>query len=590
MKKAHIVVLSEDKSALLESLQRYGELMLIASEDVQNNIDASTEDALMQRAEKSISLVKKYAKKKGFGEQFVVEYDTFASHSPEHEQLLSTIEKTSEEIVLLHQENGTLSEKMNYYFPWIALDTPLDMIYSSKYANIKTGFVESRNIDDFKTAVESAGGVIEIIGKLDYENSVLLAYVDEDEAELMEKVKTIGFNEIHLTSSPKTVSEIVSKYELSYTNNVSQILTLEQILKDCSLRMAELQLLFDQAASASNRKKAIVQDTLDTTYFVGWVRSDRLDRLEKSIQNITDIYDLEITDPVPGEMPPTATKNNRFVDAFETITDMFAKPNAYEVDPNPIMSFWYWLIFGMMMGDAGYGVVMIVLVGFLIKKMKPKGNALRLFRVIFYGGFSTILWGILFGSYFGYTWMPIILEPMNDPLEMLILSIVIGTAHIITGLLVKAYHNLRDKNYFSILSDSFSWIFILLGIGMLFLPGFQVVGKWLAISGAGIIVLFAGRAQKSIPGRLGLGLYTLYGASSYLGDILSYSRILALSMSSAVLAMVMNMLAGMLANSIIGLFFGIIVFLIGHMFNLAMGLLSAYVHASRLQYIDVSRS
>jgi len=182
--------------------------------------------------------------------------------------------------------------------------------------------------------------------------------------------------------------------------------------------------------------------------------------------------------------------------------------------------------------------------------------------------------------------MPIILEPMNDPLEMLILSIVIGTAHIITGLLVKAYHNLRDKNYFSILSDSFSWIFILLGIGMLFLPGFQVVGKWLAISGAGIIVLFAGRAQKSIPGRLGLGLYTLYGASSYLGDILSYSRILALSMSSAVLAMVMNMLAGMLANSIIGLFFGILVFLIGHMFNLAMGLLSAYVHASRLQYIE----
>lgn len=121
---------------------------------------------------------------------------------------------------------------------------------------------------------------------------------------------------------------------------------------------------------------------------------------------------------------------------------------------------------------------------------------------------------------------------------------------------------------------------------MLFLPEFSKIGTILLIVGAATIVLFAGRKNKNIVGRLGNGLYTLYGATSYMGDILSYSRILALSLSTAVIAMVMNMLAGMVQGSVIGFIFSIVIYLVGHIFNLLMGLLSAFVHASRLQYIE----
>jgi V/A-type H+-transporting ATPase subunit I len=250
------------------------------------------------------------------------------------------------------------------------------------------------------------------------------------------------------------------------------------------------------------------------------------------------------------------------------------------------MSIWYWLIFGMMMGDVGYGVVMVVLFALMIKKMRPKGNALRLFRVLMYSGVSTILWGILFGSYFGVSWNPILMSPMEKPLDMLILSIVIGACHIISGLLVKAYRNFRDKQYLAIFVDQFSWIFILIGVGLFFLPWGKSIGLWLAIGGAGLIVLFAGRKNKNVLARIGSGLYSLYGITGYLGDILSYARILALMLSSSVIAMVMNMLAGMLQSNAIGFILSLFVYLIGHVFNLAMGMLSAYIHDSRLQYIE----
>jgi len=203
-----------------------------------------------------------------------------------------------------------------------------------------------------------------------------------------------------------------------------------------------------------------------------------------------------------------------------------------------------------------------------------------------FSGITTMFWGALFGSYFGATWNPILLEPMKDPLKMLVLSLILGALHIISGLLVKVYANIKSKQYFAALVDQGSWILIIVGLGMLFLPKFNQAGTILLIIGAAMIVLFAGRQNKNIFGRLGSGLYSLYGATSYMSDILSYSRILALSLSTAVIAMVMNMLAGMVQGSVIGFIFSIVIYLVGHVFNLLMGLLSAYVHASRLQYIE----
>ena len=587
MKKVHIVALKEDLKPLLSSIQKSGELMLLASEDIVFEEDAIYEENVIQRTDKSMRFLKKFQEKqKLFSNYHEVDYETFVTLDPKREQMLEQVEKAEEKLQQLRNENESLKESIHFYDIWKDLDLPLNKLNFSRYVNIHLGFVAGKNVETLKQLIFETGGECNLFKNTSDGQAVLIANYVEDEQATMEKVRLLGFNEITLPQEPFLVADIIARKEKQLETNEQTILAITEEMKSLSKQLTELKLLSDQMASVSEMKKAPVTKTLSAIYLQGWVRSDRQKTLIKAINEVTDCYDIDFSDPGPEEQPPTVTKNNRFVSAFETITDMFGKPSPDEVDPNPMMSFWYWIIFGIMMGDVGYGLTMVILFSVLIKLLKPKGNSLKLFKVLMFSGITTMFWGALFGSYFGATWNPILLEPMKDPLKMLVLSLILGALHIISGLLVKVYANIKSKQYFAALVDQGSWILIIVGLGMLFLPKFNQTGTILLIIGAAMIVLFAGRQNKNIFGRLGSGLYSLYGATSYMSDILSYSRILALSLSTAVIAMVMNMLAGMVQGSVIGFIFSVVIYLVGHVFNLLMGLLSAYVHASRLQYIE----
>ncbi len=127
-----------------------------------------------------------------------------------------------------------------------------------------------------------------------------------------------------------------------------------------------LRILNDQLLNDKVLKETPYIPTANTVYIEGWVRSDRIERFTESVKKGAEVYDLEFSDPAPDDVVPTYTKNNKFVSPFESITDMFSKPNSKELDPNPVMSVWYWILFGMMMADAGYGLLMII--GVLVLK------------------------------------------------------------------------------------------------------------------------------------------------------------------------------------------------------------------------------
>lgn len=279
-------------------------------------------------------------------------------------------------------------------------------------------------------------------------------------------------------------------------------------------------------------------------------------------------------------------ENSKTVRQFEGITNMFSVPNYHEGDPNGIMAPWYWLIFGMMMGDVGYGAMMVVLILLVKKFMKLGEEGVKLMNVMLYSSITTMLCGVVFGSYFGETWHPLLFSPMEDPVSMLLLTLLVGVAHIFTGLGVKIYRNVRQGKVLDALFDQVSWILLIAGLGLLFLPATQMVGGVLAVMGALIILFTAGRDRKGLVSKAVGGLSGLYGITSYLSDILSYSRILALSLATGVVGMVMNMLAGMIQGSVIGWILSLAIYGAGHIFNLALSLLSAYVHDCRLQYIE----
>ncbi|HBP26285.1 MAG TPA: V-type ATP synthase subunit I [Acholeplasmatales bacterium] len=587
MKKVHLVALKDDQEKLMVNLQKCGELMLIASSEASEPVDTYSEENIIQRTEKSLKFLKKYQEKqKLFGNFQEVSYSDFTNLDPKREERLTKVEETEEGIAKLRSENDAVKESVLFLSVWQDFDIPLNKLDSSRSVIWHLGFVEAKNQNRVQELMAETGSEIQFFGQGSEGQALAFANYIDDDAGVMEKMRIMGFNEIKLPKDSRTVAEMISEKEGQISANNQEIKTLMQKMREFSSEINDLKLLNDQISSLKEIKEAPVLRTVETVYLEGWVRSDRIKPLKTAIEEVTEFYDLELFDPLPEENPPTCTKNNRFVESFEVITNMLGVPNSKEIDPNPVMSIWYWVIFGIMMGDVGYGLLMAIIMFLLIKLTHPKGNGLKLMKVLFFCSITTIIWGVLFGSYFGATWHPILMEPMVDPLKMLILSLIIGGIHIISGLLIKAYSNIRQKKYLAAVADQFSWIMIIAGAGMLFMPALATVGKIVALTGAGLILLLAGRAAKNPVAKLGLGLYSLYGISNYLSDILSYSRILALSLSTAVIAMVMNTLAGMLQTSIIGIFFSLIVYIVGHSFNLVMGLLSAFVHASRLQYIE----
>ncbi|NLD26551.1 MAG: V-type ATP synthase subunit I [Acholeplasmataceae bacterium] len=586
MKKAKLVVLQEDREKLLRSLQHASVLMLISTEEAAIG-DAGKEEAFLQRTEKSLRLMKKYREKPGLIRELqFIDYDEFVSVDPQKEGLLTETEMIDEKTTLLKNERERLAEERAFFLPWQELDIKLKDLYAVKYSAFHTGFLETRNLEELKLLLLEAGSEFKILGSAPEGQALVFANYLPEDAQIMEKVKALGFNEINLPKLDRFVAEILTEKEEALRLNQENREQLENRLQELAKEAKQLEVLNDQVASVSELKKAPVTLTLDTAYFEGWVRSDQVQILEKAVKKATSVYDLEIVDPDPEDNPPTYTKNNRFVSAFETVTNMFSRPNQGDVDPNPVMSIWFWIIFGMMMGDAGYGLVMFILFFVLIRMKKPRGDSVKLYKMLMYSSITTVFWGIMFGSYFGYTWNPILLVPLDDLLKFLIVSLIVGALHVITGILVAAYNDIRQGKIWNAIFDRFSWVLVIVGAGFLFIPSLSIAGIVLALTGALTILLTAGRTKKGIFGKLGSGLYSLYGVTGYASDILSYSRILALSLSSAVIGMVMNMLAEMVMGSVIGYFFAAIIYLIGHVFNLVMGLLSAYVHDSRLQYIE----
>jgi V/A-type H+-transporting ATPase subunit I len=592
MKKASIVVMKEDKENLLKSLQRFGDLMIISDEDSHSNVDLSQDENYLSRVEKSIKIVKQYEAKRSLFDYTVVDYSDFINVDPKRMELVKQVEQANDEIAKLNNEVGSLKDKIKVLQPWKDLDINLSMLKSTKYAYLNLGFLESNKINDFLSSVSEKAVEVVQLGVSSEGQALLIASYYEDYDAVMTSAKNYGFIEVTLPSTNKYVSEMIIGYEEEIKECEAKIEKLKEELTNLAKSIKEIELLNDQLASEIELKKSQTTQTLETIYIQGWVRSDKIDELTKAIESATSIFDLEVNDPAEGELPPTYLKNNQFVEPFEAITDMFSKPSPYEVDPNPVMSIWYWITFGMMMGDAGYGLVMFIIFFLMIKLKKPKGGTLKLLKILLYSSITTIIWGVLFNSYFGFPLLdkPPLVDPINEPLNMLIISLIYGALHILTALVVKFYKLWISKDYLGAFYDAVSWMLIIIGLGLvglgLVVPAVSMVGIILASVGALTVVLTAGRSKKNIFSRLGSGLWALYGVTGYMSDILSYSRILALVLSSAVIGMVMNQLAGMIQGSIVGIIASIFIYIIGHVFNLVMGLLSAYVHAGRLQYIE----
>lgn len=592
MKKAKIVVLKNDYDRVIKSLQKNEVIMVINNDDGVSSPSLKLNEGLHDKVEETIKLANKHKKKKGlFGEYQVVGYDEFSEVSESTIDEVNEAEKLNSRVNEINQIKKTINDEIESLKLWESLDTIPNELKSTKHTTIKIGILPNRSLNKFNASLIDKPFDVDVLPSYKGMNGIIIICYKDDETKLNEFLFEFEFNDYRLPNLNILICDDI-KNKISKLDDLNiELLKINNKIKELSKKIEQFKVLSDQILTQNEINNIKYLTTSETAIIEGWVRVDSTDVLEKSVSDATQYYDIELTDPTDDEIVPTYTKNKKFVSQFETITDMFSKPNSKETDPNPVMSVWYWFLFGMMMGDAGYGLLMILFCFLLKKVMKPKGNTLKLLNVIMYSGVPTIFWGIMFGSYFGFNpqtdlginiwyWF----NPMENPIMMLLVSVVIGALHLITGLIVKAIIDIKEKNILDMLSKNLSWILILLGIGTYFLNSF--IGIIMVGIGVLLIILFAGHNKKSVLGKALGGVLGLYDITSYMGDLLSYSRIMALAMSSAAVAVVMNTLAKMVGGSLVGMIFAGIIFIVGHIFNLVLGLLSAYVHDSRLQYIE----
>lgn len=606
VKKARVFVLEEQKDDLVVALQKASLLMIIPNQ-VSNN-DTTSETALLQRISKAINDLNRYGKKKSlFGYQ-TVSYEQFMADDGEQKALLENVEKCVEDLATANAEIKKMGEIHDKYAPFRDIDISVTELKSSTYARYHIGHVKTDDIESVKTMLGEKEVPFQVLSASEYGSALLYASYVDDEETIAKDIASHAFTEVDLPDIAMSIGNYVDDLQNRINHEKDQVKKLETELKNLAKDKNFLELYYDQVHARSERKTISFAKTERAVYIDGWVRVDQIDKLKETVKSITNDFDIEFSDPSDKELPPTALKNNKFVSQFEAITNMFSVPNPREIDPNPFLSVWYWIIFGIMMGDIGYGLAMLGLFGAALWLLKPKGSFKKLIYVFFYSGITSLIAGILFGSFFGaefdlgaligslfgQQWTTVVLNPVTDPLIMLGFSLVFGILHIINGLGLKIALLIRRKDYVGAIADGLSWILVL--VGLLFVAGQMVlwpsvsilsyIGLGLAGLGVLILLFLAGRKSKNIFGKIIGGLGAIYQSTGYVSDILSYSRILALSLSSAVIATTMNLLAGMVQGSVIGFIFSLLIYLIGHIFNFAMGLLSAYVHAGRLQYIE----
>lgn len=582
MKFVTLVLMRDDREAVLRALQKTNSIMLCEQEGA---VRAGTDNtAALRRMEKLLSDLKPYSPKAGlFAEKPQVDAQTLRSPQEDDEQtaakmetLLSRIEKIKERLKQLSDQQATL-------YPWAKLSASAEDLADGAYTNRFLGTVPVKQFPAFSAYCEENGAALETVNETERFVYIVLASFKES---ARTDIAAYGFQKYTLPLNSGTVETELRSIAAAQNELQTELDELTAQLQKCTGESLAPQVLCEHYRAESDIEDVPFLSTEQTVLLSGWVPAKRVAEVEKTVQSVTDVYDLTARDPEEGEDVPTELENKKLVSQFEGITNMFSVPSYGGYDPNAVMAPWYWIIFGLMMGDAGYGLMMVVLISIVKKIMKPKGDTKKLINVLLYSSITTIICGVLFGSYFGETWHPLLFSPLEDPVKMLIVTLGIGVAHIFTGLIVQIVNHIKAGHWLDAICDQVSWILVISGICLIFVKPARTVGIALACVGAVIILLTAGRAKKGVIGKVTGGLVGLYGITNYLSDILSYSRILALSLATGVVGMVMNMLAGMIQSSVIGFILSLVIYIVGHVFNLVLGLLSAYVHDCRLQYIE----
>jgi V/A-type H+/Na+-transporting ATPase subunit I len=517
--------------------------------------------------------------------------------------LYDKLKKIDESIVSISNENTKHKNEIDSLSNWTDLDAPLNELTGFKDAALYLITIPKNYYDSFFNEFNNFNETyIEKVGESKDASNVIIIYHKSIQSEAEELIKKYGINKVSFNyqdTPAKTINDLKEKIK---ANNV-KVLELEDNVKEYTKDLSQLQVAYEYY-DLEIMKKESCNNFLKTDEVIalrGWLPEEEKEKFLDLLNKVLgDKYSIEFRVPDSSENVPVLLKNNSLVEAYEFVTATYSLPSYGEVDPTPILAPFFFVFFGMMFSDAGYGLVIFLAATLALKFMPLDGSKKKFMKLLQSVGISTIIWGILYGSYFGDAptffisggIKPLWLDAGANPMTVLVVSLLMGIVHLYTGLGIKAYELIKDKKYFSALFDVGFWYMTLTGCLLMLVSSFigmsalSSIGKYIAIIGAVGLILTQGRSNKGIFSKLAGGLYGLYGITGYIGDILSYSRLLALGLATGLIGSAFNLIIKLLPSGVIAIVLGTVIFVGGHIFNLLINLLGAYVHTSRLQYLE----
>ncbi len=578
------------------------------------------------RVDEALRLLKPYAPSYGgmFAKPDRYPARIFENAREELDTRLPLTDEVKEAVKSLQQvENDLLAVKdqMSALRPWIGYDLPLSTTGSQRTRIMMGSLPVSVNVDEMESALLSITPRCHVEWvNMDRNSRYVWMLSDEKDADsLQSALLPMGYLPLNFTAyGGVTVVEALERLTAEYDAIQNRCVEAKQTLQSLGEQAKELRLAADLAEALLTKAEA-KQKLLCTSSAVllsGWIPAGQAPAMEDQLADWASSGKLvcawEFSDPEEGEEVPVLLQNGKISENFEPVVAMYSLPAYKTFDPTQIMSIFYFIIFGLMFGDAIYGLV-LVLAGLLLPKyMNLSVGTKKMFRMFGICGFSSMLSGILFGSYcgnmlvsvFGWPVRPILfdivgidalpgmipalnklVESLNSSMTFLVLALLIGVIHLFVAMGVRFYILCKEGKPFDAVVEIGSWYFIFAGIALALLVH-MIVGIITAGIGVVLIIFFHAKDTKNPIMRFLKGLLGLYNVVNFMSDLLSYSRIMALGLSSAIIAMVVNMLASMVGSNPIGLFFMPLVLIFGHVINIALNLLGTFVHTSRLQYIE----
>ncbi|WP_024613512.1 V-type ATP synthase subunit I [Clostridium sp. Ade.TY] len=507
--------------------------------------------------------------------------------------IYSMLKEKEVHLANLENEKTKLEGVIESLKPLEGLDVSFEDLKSMKTPYF-LGSVSKQYEEELKSSLKDH--YLEIISKTNDDIFFLCLVYKDNEEEVEEILRGLGFSSFKTEQNETPIRVIhqsmdrIEKIESEKFFIKEELATLEEEVKTLELAFEYFSNVYSRKTAKNNFLK-----TEKVSLIQGWIAVSDNDDFKKLIQDtLGEDYYLAFEDVKEEEMGevPIRLQNNDLNKSFENITEMYSLPRYDEIDPTPLLAPFFLLFFGMMVADVGYGVLLLIGSIVALKVLKLDDGQRQFAKFFFYLSFPTIIFGLIYGAVFGdLIKLPALIDTNKDVTTILIMSVVFGVVQIFFGLGIKAYVLIRNGKPFDAFCDVGSWVITLVSIGAFGFgayagnPVVKTVGMWCMIIGMILIVLTQGRHMESVGGKLGEGLYALYGITGYIGDLVSYTRLMALGLAGGSIAGAINLIISMFPG-VAFFIFGPLVFILGQIFNFGLSLLGAYVHTCRLEYVE----